>query len=475
MVSEQPKVLHRLAGAPLAAHVLRAVALLSPARTVMVVGHAAGEVRATLGDTYGPDGSLPLEYVLQPEQLGTGHAVMMAEPLLRNHRGPILIMYGDSPLLRTETLTSLISRHRQAGTYLTMLTCIAADPTGYGRVMRDQNGSLMGVVEEKAATLVQRAISEVNSGVYVFDSDWLWSHLSQVRMNAQGEYYLTDLVGIAIEEERLRRPIRPDLTRRAQYGVMTFTLEGLDEAMGINSRAQLADAERAVQTRLRQKWMNAGVTMLLPDTVYLGMDVEIGPDTVLYPGVILEGSTSVGPGCVIGPNTHVVNSVIGDHCRVVASMLEGSTLDSGVTIGPYGHIRAGSHLKEGVHLGNFGEVKASTLEPGVMMGHFSYVGDATVGEGSNIGAGTVTVNYDGERKHHTEIGRHAFIGSGTMLRAPVEVGENASTGAGSVVLHDVPPNAIVAGVPARVLRYKDAPQEPAAGAQDESEQGEAQG
>ncbi|MFL5735108.1 MAG: NTP transferase domain-containing protein, partial [Chloroflexia bacterium] len=268
MVSQQSKVLHPLAGLPLAAHVLRALAPLSPSRTVLVVGHGAEQVQDALGHNYG-DGNLPLEYALQSEQLGTGHAVLMAAHLLQEHQGPVLVMYGDTPLLRTETLSALLARHRQMSAFLTVLTCIASDPTGYGRVLRDQNGNLMGVVEERAATLVQRAISEVNSGVYLFDSDWLWSHLDMVQLNAQGEYYLTDLVGMAIEEERLRRPVRSDGTRRGPSGVITFTLEGLDETMGINSRNQLALAEKMVQAHLRQKWMESGVTMLLIDWLFV--------------------------------------------------------------------------------------------------------------------------------------------------------------------------------------------------------------
>src|SRR5436190_4060536 len=233
MVSQQPKVLHRLAGLPLAAHVLRALVPLSPSNTVLVVGHGADQVRAALGDTF-RGGTLPLDYVLQSEQLGTGHAVLMAAPLLREYHGPVLVMYGDTPLLRSDTLSSLVARHRTSGAFLTMLTCIANDPSGYGRVLRDQQGGLLGVVEERAATLVQRAISEVNSGVYLFDSEWLWTHLDMVELNQQGEYYLTDLIAMAIEEERMRRPPRPDAIRRGPSGVITFTLEGLDEAMGIN-------------------------------------------------------------------------------------------------------------------------------------------------------------------------------------------------------------------------------------------------
>ncbi len=454
MVSRQPKVLHRLAGLPLAAHALRTLAPLGPSRTVMIVGHGAEQVEATLGNSYGPRSSLSIEYAVQPEQLGTGHAVHMAKPLLQDFHGPILVLYGDTPLLRTATLSALLARHRQSRARLTLLTCIAADPTGYGRVVRDANQRLLEVVEEKSATLVQRAISEVNSGVYVFDSDWLWPHLARIELNRQGEYYLTDLIGMAIKEEP-RSTGGASTARNPQSNVITFTQEGLDEAMGINSRTQLAQAEAITQERLRQGLLEAGVTMLLPDTVYLGMDVKIGPDTVLYPGVILEGKTEIGGGCVLGPNTHIIDTTVGENCHIVASMVESSVIERGVSIGPYSHIRPGTHLGEGVHLGNFVEVKGSTLDRGVHSGHFSYLGDATIGEDTNIGAGTITANYDSatHSKNKTIIGKNVFIGVDTMLVAPREIGEGAVTGAGSVVTKDVPPYTLAVGVPARVIRH----------------------
>ena len=457
MVSQQPKVLHRLAGLPLAAHALRALAPLNPSHTVVVVGHGSEQVRATLGSTYGPDNNLPITYAEQPEQLGTGHAVLVTEPALHDYRGPVLVMYGDSPLLRTETLGTLLNKHMQASANLTMLTCIAKDPAGYGRVIRDHNQGLIAVVEDRNATLTQRAISEVNSGVYIFDSEWLWPHLERVELNPRGEYYLTDLIAMAIEEERRRGT--PSATRgRAPGSVVTFTLDGMEEAMGINSKQQLAQAEEIVQTRLRRACLEAGVTMLLPETVYLGMDVQIEPDTVLYPGVILEGSTTIGSACVLGPNTHVIDSTIAPNCRVVASMVEGSHVDTGVTIGPYSHLRPGTHICENVHLGNFAEVVRSTLEPGVAMGHVGYIGDSHVGENTNIGAGTITANYSPNKtKSRTIIGKNVFIGSDTMLRAPVEVGDGAITGLGSVVTKDVAPYTVVAGVPARVMKELEQP------------------
>src|SRR5688500_16063398 len=390
MVSRQPKVLHRLAGLPLVSHVLRALAPLSPTRTVLVVGHGADLVRKAAGDTYGPTDSLTIDYAHQAEQLGTGHAVRMAEPLLRDHRGPVLVLYGDRPLVRPSTLSPLLARHKQARPRVTMLTCIAEDPTGYGRVVRDQHGNVQTVVEERNATLVQRAISEVNSGVYVFEHDWLWRHLDAVTLNPQGEYYLTDLIGMAIAEEKARAAPQSQASgARRNGGIVTYTLDKLDEAMGINSKLNLAQAETFVQARLRQTCMEAGVTMLLPETIYLGMDVEIGPDTLIYPGTILEGNTRIGARCSVGPNSHIIDSKVGDDCRIIASTLEGSIIEHGVTMGPYSHLRPGAHLMEGVYLGNYAEVVRSTLEPGVHMGHFSYIGDSRVGENTNIGAGTI--------------------------------------------------------------------------------------
>ncbi|MEA2573956.1 MAG: bifunctional UDP-N-acetylglucosamine pyrophosphorylase / glucosamine-phosphate N-acetyltransferase, partial [Chloroflexia bacterium] len=277
MQSRQPKVLHRLAGLPLVAHVLRALAPLSPSNTVLVVGHGAEQVEATLGNSYGLDGSLPITYAHQPDQLGTGHAVLMAREALRAFHGPVLVLYGDTPLIRTDTLNQLLSRHRQNRPHVTMLSAIVEDPTGYGRVMRDKDQNVLAVVEERNASLTQRAINETNSGVYVFESDWLWNSLLSLSPNeASGEYYLTDLIGMAIKEERGTGTTNSlAMGARGKRRLVTFTLDGMEEAMGINSRAQLAEAEAIVQGRLRRQWLEAGVTMLAPDTVYLGMDVHL--------------------------------------------------------------------------------------------------------------------------------------------------------------------------------------------------------
>jgi bifunctional UDP-N-acetylglucosamine pyrophosphorylase / glucosamine-1-phosphate N-acetyltransferase len=461
MASQEPKVLHRLAGLPLAEHVLRAIAPLAPTRTVLIVGHKADQVRATLGPTYGPDDSLSITYALQDKQLGTGHAAHAAESALRDFHGPILLLYGDAPLLRTATLSALLTRHRGARAKLTVLTCIAQDPSGYGRVVRDSQQRVVEIVEEKNATLVQRAISEVNSGVYVFDSDWLWRHLSLLELNPVGEYYLTDLIGMAIKEERAgaQAASRGQSQSQGQSAVITFTQEGVEETMGVNSHVQLAEAERIVQDRLRRNLLESGVTMLMPETVYLDMDIKIGSDTILYPGVILEGKTEIGSKCVLGPNTHVIDSTVGDECRIVSSMLELSVVERGVTIGPYSHLRPGTHLGEGVHIGNFVEIKNSTLASGVHSGHVSYLGDATIGEDTNIGAGTITANFDRatQSKNPTKIGRDVFIGVDTMIVAPREIGDGAATGAGSVVTKDVPPHSLVVGMPARVIKHLQEP------------------
>jgi bifunctional UDP-N-acetylglucosamine pyrophosphorylase/glucosamine-1-phosphate N-acetyltransferase len=336
MQSRQPKVLHRLAGLPLAAHVLRALAPLSPTHTVLVVGHGAEQVEATLGSSYGIDGSLPITYARQPEQLGTGHAVLMAREALRGYHGPVLVLYGETPLIRTDTLNQLLSRHRQNRPHVTMLSAIVEDPTGYGRVMRDKDQNVLAVVEERNASMTQRAINEINSGVYVFESDWLWTSLHGIEPNpTSGEYYLTELLAMAIKEERGSGTTTSlAMGARGKRRLLTFTLDGMEEAMSIKSRAELARAEQIVQSRLREKWMEAGVTMLLPETVYLAMDAVIGADTVLYPNVVLEGATSIGPGCLIGPNTYIINSEIGEDCHIIASTLENAVVQPGTRTGP---------------------------------------------------------------------------------------------------------------------------------------------
>jgi bifunctional UDP-N-acetylglucosamine pyrophosphorylase/glucosamine-1-phosphate N-acetyltransferase len=434
MRSKLPKVLHPLVGQPLIAHVLRALAPLAPARTVLVVGHGGDQVQAAVGPA--------AEYVEQREQLGTGHAALQARPLLDGAVETVLVLYGDSPLIRPETLAEMIALHHAIpGVHVTALTCRTDTPYGYGRILRDAAGRVAHIVEERVATPEQKAIREVNSGFYCFDGAWLWPRLAALPFHGStGEIFLTDMIDLAVSE--------------SPESVQTVTVEGLEQASGINSRAQLAEAERMLRDQIRLRWMDAGVTLVDPPSTFIGLDVEIGQDTILHPGTHLEGATRIGTDCEIGPMARIVDSTVGDGCRIGMSLIEKSTLEAGVDVGSFNHLRPGAYLSTGVHLGNFAEVKAARLGPHVAMGHFSYIGDATIGAHTNIGAGTITVNFGrgASEKGHTTVGEGAFIGSDTLLVAPITVGEGAQTGAGSVVTKDVAPYTLVVGLPARAIR-----------------------
>ena len=444
MRSNLPKVLHQVAGLPLLAHVLNAVedipnalafaplqSSLATHRPVVVVGYGAEHVAASFGER--------CLYALQSEQLGTGHAVLMAREeveALQPQPELVLVCYGDTPLLTGEIMAQLLAEHVTRQATLTMLTGQAELPSDYGRVVRDKAKRVLEVVEVKRATAEQKQIREVNCGVYCFERAWLWSALEGLPRNPVGEYFLTDLVGIA-----------------AVQGRTIATVSGeLDTTLGVNNRVQLAEMEQLLHRRILERHMYAGVTIIDPATTYIGVEAEIGMDTIILPGTSISGPTKIGANCRLGPGTVIENSTIGDGCVVRQAVLEETTCEENVSIGPFSHCRPGAYLARNVRMGNFGEVKNSYIGAETDMHHFSYVGDATVGEGVNIGAGTVTCNYDGVRKNRTIIGNGAFIGSDTMLVAPVAVGEGAKTGAGSVVKHDVPAGTVVAGVPARVLR-----------------------
>jgi bifunctional UDP-N-acetylglucosamine pyrophosphorylase/glucosamine-1-phosphate N-acetyltransferase len=427
MKSNLPKVLHSVAGKPMVVHAIGVAQDVSEDKPVLVVGVGADQVRAALGDQ--------VRYVVQEQQLGTGHAVLQARFSLAGRSDAVLITYADMPLLRTETLQQLVARHREARPVITMLTVVQENPRGFGRVLRDAEGAVLAVVEEADATPAQLATHELNAGVYCFDADWLWTHLEQIPLSAKGEYYLTDMVGIAVSEGNR---------------IEALTTDDPSDLLGVNTRVHLAEAEAVFRQRVNVKWMLDGVTIVDPATTFIEADVTLGPDTIIHPNTFLQGKTAIGTECQIGPNTVIRNSTLGDRCTVFASVIEGSTLEDDVDVGPFGRLRPGAHLATGVHMGNFGEVKNAYLGPGTKMGHFSYIGDTTTGADVNIGAGTITCNYDGERKHRTEIDEGAFIGSDTMLVAPVRVGRGARTGAGSVVTRDVPPSSLVYGVPARV-------------------------
>ena len=429
MKSALPKVLHKVCGKPMVWHALQAVTSASTEKPVLVVGHGADAVRDYIGGA--------ARFVLQAERLGTGHAVQQAEQLLRRQTDYVIVTYADMPLLRAETVMRLVAAQKENDGPITMLTVTADDPRGFGRIVRGADGTVQAIVEEAQASPQELQIHELNVGAYCFDADWLWEALGQIELSPKGEYYLTDTVALAVSQGRR---------------VQAVVLDDMEETIGVNTRVHLAEAEAAMRRRINRAHMLNGVTMIDPASVYIDAGVSIGQDTVIWPNTYLQGETRIGARCEIGPHSIVRDTQIGDDCRVLAAVTESAVLENHVDIGPFARLRRGAHLAEGVHMGNFGEVKDSYLGPGVKMGHFSYIGNAQIGAETNIGAGTITCNYDGEHKHPTEVGEQVFIGSDTMLVAPVKLGDGARTGAGSVVTKDVPPYALAVGVPARVIR-----------------------
>ncbi|KAF0109236.1 MAG: bifunctional UDP-N-acetylglucosamine pyrophosphorylase / Glucosamine-1-phosphate N-acetyltransferase [Anaerolineaceae bacterium] len=429
MKSRLPKVLHPVCGQPMIEYALRAAWDASTETPVVVVGHGAEAVTDFLGDA--------ARCVIQDPQLGTGHAVLQAEPLLRGQTDLVLVTYADMPLLRPDTLARLVEAQQQDRGPAALLTVIAADPRGFGRIVRGPDGSVQAIVEEAAATPEQLSIHELNVGAYCFRADWLWDALGRIPVSKKGEYYLTDTVGLAVQDG---------------LAVQAIVSEDPAETIGINTRVHLAEAEAAMRKRINEAHMLAGVTIVDPAAAYVEAGVTIGRDTVLWPGTHLRGETVIGEGCVIGPETIITDSQIGNSCKILKSVLEGALLEDGVEMGPFARLRRGAHLCKGVHMGNFGEVKESTLGPGTKMGHFSYIGNADIGPNVNIGAGTITCNFDGEHKYPTEIGADVFLGSDTMLVAPVKLGARSRTGAGAVVTKDVPPDTLAVGMPARAIR-----------------------
>jgi bifunctional UDP-N-acetylglucosamine pyrophosphorylase/glucosamine-1-phosphate N-acetyltransferase len=429
MRSKTPKVLHPLAGKPMIDYALQAVQGLVDLPPVVVIGHGADIVKTAIGDS--------VDYALQAEQLGTGHAVMMAQSLLDGKADFVLVTYGDMPLLRKESLKKLVDLHKQSDSPVTMTSFIGDEARGFGRVVRDADGHVAAIVEQAVANPAQLAIREYNVGAYCFSTDWLWTALERIPVSPKGEYYLTDSVGFAVQEG---------------FAVQSLVLGDPDEAIGLNNRIHLAVAEKVLRKRINEGWMLAGVTIVDPERTYIEADVVIGADSVILPNTHLRGQTVIGEDCEIGPDTTVIDSKVGNHVQLLASVLEKAEVRDRVTMGPYCHLRKGAILDDGVHLGNFGEVKDSYLGPGTKMGHFSYIGNAIIGRDVNIGAGTITCNYDGEHKNPTEIGDEVFLGSDTMLVAPVKIGNRSVTAAGAVVTHDVPEDTLVMGVPAKEKR-----------------------
>jgi bifunctional UDP-N-acetylglucosamine pyrophosphorylase/glucosamine-1-phosphate N-acetyltransferase len=429
MRSKLPKVLHPILGRPMLQLALEAVRQATDDLPVVIIGHGAEEIGRMFHDE--------ARFALQEPQLGTGHAVQQAHQLLGGQTDQVLVTTADMPLLTSATLHELVEAQSKYSGPISMLTLQADDPRGFGRIVRNDGGQVQRIVEEAQASTDQLAIRELNASVYCFRADWLWPALARISLSPKGEYYLTDLVGIAVEDG---------------LSVQAMLVSDPDETIGVNTRIHLAEAETVLRRRINQQWMLSGVSIIDPSSTYIEPGVTIGMDTVIWPNTYLQGATTIGESCVIGPNTIVNSTRIGNDCKIIASVLEYARLEDDVSVGPFGHLRKGAHLAEGVHMGNFGEVKDSYLGPGTKMGHFSYIGNAAIGAEVNIGAGTITCNYDGKLKHKTEIGDEVFIGSDTMLVAPVTVGRGARTGAGAVVTKNVPPHTLAVGLPARVIR-----------------------
>jgi bifunctional UDP-N-acetylglucosamine pyrophosphorylase/glucosamine-1-phosphate N-acetyltransferase len=428
MRSALPKVLHPLGGKPLLQYSLELAAQIGSSSPVVVVGHGADQVRESVGDE--------ARFAVQEKQLGTANAVQAAEGLVAGEAGLVVVISADMPLLRPETLQELVNRQMKNDGPISMLTVISDNPRGFGRIVRAADGSVAAIVEEAQATPEQLAIHELNVGAYCFRDDWLWPALNRVQLSPKGEYYLTDLVEIAVAEGQM---------------VQALVAEDIEETIGINTRVHLAEAEAILRKRINTVLMESGVRMIDPASTYIDASVQVGRDTVIWPNTYLHGSTIIGEDCEVGPNTIIYDTRVGNRCKILASVLEKAELEDGVDMGPFARLRKGAHLAEDVHMGNFGEVKDSYVGPGSKMGHFSYIGNATIGKDVNIGAGTITCNYDGKHKHPTEIGDNVFIGSDTMLVAPVKIGAGARTGAGAVVTKDIDADTTVVGVPARPL------------------------
>ncbi len=441
MRSNLAKVLHRVDGRPLINHVCRTAAALAPKRIYVVVGHQGEDVKSAVLNELSEDQAA---FVEQKEQLGTGDAVNAARESLQDQNSTLLVLSGDVPLIRPETLAGLVQQHhahRGRGAVCTILTVKLKDPGGYGRVVRSDDGMFERIVEQKDASDDEREIREINAGIYCFETQKLFAALTGVKNNnAQGEYYLTDV---------------PALLKAAGEDISIYQHKDAQEIEGVNNRAQLADIERLLRRRTVTKLMlDYGVTFIDPKTAYVSEQARIGRDTVVYPNVSIEGETEIGDGCTIRSGTRITNAKIGvgveilDHCVIV-----NSEIANNCTVGPFAHLRGNSRMQEGSKVGNFVELKKTKLGSRSKASHLSYLGDATIGENTNIGAGTITCNYDGKNKHETNIGNNVKIGSDTMLVAPLNVGDGAMTGAGSVVTKDVEANVLVLGAPAKIRKH----------------------
>jgi bifunctional UDP-N-acetylglucosamine pyrophosphorylase / glucosamine-1-phosphate N-acetyltransferase len=426
MKSATPKVLHTMCGRSLLGHVLAAIEPLQPERLLIVLGHERPMVEKFLAEA-----APHAEVVVQDEQLGTGHAARLALEAAPELSGTVLVMHGDTPLFRRETLTAVLDRHAQSGTAATMLTAVVPDPFNYGRVTRDGDGHVTGIVEERDADDRVRQISEICTGVYAYDARTLRDALERIAAdNAQQEEYLTDVIGQLVAEST---------------PVVGVVADDGQETLGVNDRAQLADARRIMRDRIVAHWMRAGVTITDPQTTWMGVRVQLEPDVVIHQNTQLHGATTIRTGAVVGPNCTLTDTVVGNDAIVVNAVCDEAEIGAGATVGPYSYLRPGTKLGPGGKIGGFVETKNADIGAGAKVPHLTYVGDATIGDDANIGAGTVFVNYDGVDKHHTTVGEASFVGSGTMLVGPREVGPGAYVAAGSAITEDVPPGAMAVG------------------------------
>ncbi|WP_296111267.1 bifunctional UDP-N-acetylglucosamine diphosphorylase/glucosamine-1-phosphate N-acetyltransferase GlmU [uncultured Limosilactobacillus sp.] len=414
MKSKLHKVLHEVCGKSMVEHVLSQLQLAGINKIVTVVGFGADDVKHTLGDQ--------VAYALQKQQLGTGHAVMQTESLLGQSKGETLVVSGDTPLFTAATFDRLFDYHEQRHAAVTILTSKAPDPTGYGRIVRNEVGIVERIVEQKDATSEEQDIHEINTGVYCFDNQKLFAALKKLTNdNVQGEYYLTDVIGILKSQNEV---------------VTAYQMDDFEESMGVNDLVALAKARRIMQERINTKLMKDGVSLIDPDTTYIDADVKIGNDTVIEGGVVIKGESRIGSDCFIGAHSRIEDSVLHDEVKVISSTLEKAEMHTGSDIGPNSHLRKGAELGKDVHVGNFCEVKNAYLGEGTKMGHLSYVGDATLGKNINIGSGVIFVNYDGANKAHTNVGDHVFIGSNSNLVAPVNIAADSFIAAGSTITDD---------------------------------------
>jgi len=420
MKSKLYKVLHPVCGKPMVQHVVDQIKKLNIQEMVTIIGHGAEMVQAQLGESS--------HYALQEKQLGTAHAVMQAQGLLEGKDGVTIVVCGDTPLIKAETMESLFKHHEELAAKATILTARIDDPTGYGRIIRNENGLVEKIVEHKDASEAEREINEINTGTYCFDNHALFEALRNVSNdNVQGEYYLPDVIEILKKQGEV---------------VTAFQTNEFEETLGVNDRVALAEAERIMRKRTNEAQMRNGVTIIDPINTYIGTDVEIGQDTVIYPGTIIKGETTIGAECLIGPNSEIDTCKIGNETVIRQSAAHNSSIGSHVNIGPFAHIRPDSNISDDVKIGNFVEIKKAVFGKGSKASHLSYIGDAEVGSDVNIGCGSITVNYDGKNKYLTKIEDGVFIGCNSNLVAPVTIGKGAYVAAGSTITKNVPGEAL---------------------------------